>query len=191
MILSKPEIKRRLNSQSLMIDPAPSESRIGPVSINLRLGRKFTRFKDGGLPDHIPHIRVRRSLFDSADLWTHEEEVDTFEIGPQGFVLAQTLERVVMPNDLMGLVEGRSSWARVGLSVHLTAPKIDPGFDGTITLEIANMGPVTVQLVAEEDEPAQLMLMQVTPPLDDADLYGAAEADIFQYQSDPIPRDGG
>ena len=59
-------------------------------------------------------------------------------------MLAQTLERVVMPNDLMGLVEGRSSWARVGLSVHLTAPKIDPGFDGTITLEIANMGPATV-----------------------------------------------
>ena len=74
------------------------------------------------------------------DLWTHEE-VDTFDIEPRGFVLAQTLERVALPNDLMGLVEGRSSWARVGLSVHLTAPKIDPGFNGTITLEIANMGP--------------------------------------------------
>ena len=190
MILYKPEIKRRLASPGLEIDPTPSDSRIGPVSINLRLGRKFTRFVAGGLPDHIPYIRVRPSLFDSEDLWAHEEEANTFEIEPKGFVLAQTLERVVMPNDLMGLVEGRSSWARVGLSVHLTAPKIDPGFDGTITLEIANMGPVTVQIVAEEDEPAQLILMQVTPPLDDVDLYGAAETDIFQYQSDPIPRDG-
>ena len=140
------------------------------------------------MPDHIPVIRVRRSLFDSADLWTHEE-ADTFDIEPRGFVLAQTLERVALPNDLMGLVEGRSSWARVGLSVHLTAPKIDPGFDGTITLEIANMGPATVQLVAEEDEPAQLMLIELSHPLDEADVYGAAESDIFQYQSDPIPRD--
>ena len=73
--------------------------------------------------------------------------------------------------------------------MHLTAPKIDPGFVGTITLEITNMGPATVQLVAGEDEPAQLMLIQLTHPLDDADVYGAAESDIFQYQSDPIPRD--
>ena len=120
-------------------------------------------------------------------MWTHEE-ADNFEIAPGGFVLAQTLERVAMPNDLVGLVEGRSSWARVGLSVHLTAPKIDPGFDGTITLEIANMGPARVQLVAEKDEPAQLMLLALTDPLDDANLYGADEGDIFQYQSDPIPR---
>ena len=158
------------------------------MSINLRLGRKFTRFKEGGLPEHIPAIRVRRSLFTSVDLWTHEEEADTFVIEPRGFVLAQTLERVAMPNDLMGLVEGRSSWARVGLSVHLTAPKIDPGFDGTITLEIANMGPAKVQLVAEDDEPAQLILIKLTDPLDEADVYGAAASDIFQYQSDPIPR---
>ena len=188
MILSKPEIRRRLDSGRLVVDPLPSDSRIGPVSVDLRLGRKFTTFKDGGLPDHIPAIRVRRSLFGSVDLWTHEE-ADTFDIEPRGFVLAQTLERIALPNDLMGLVEGRSSWARVGLSVHLTAPKIDPGFDGTITLEIANMGPATVQLVAEEDEPAQLMLFELREPLDDADMYGADERDIFQYQSDPIPRD--
>ena len=187
MILSKPEIERRLASGRLVIDPAPSDSRIGPVSIDLRLGRKFTTFKDGGLPAHIPAIRVRPSLFGSPDLWTHVER-DTFRIEPRGFVLAHTLERVEMPNDLMGLVEGRSGWVRAGLSVHLTAPKIDPGFNGTITLEIANMGPATVELVAEEDKPAQLMLIELTDPLGDADLYGAGESGIFQYQSDPIPR---
>ena len=46
-----------------------------------------------------------------------------------------------------------------------------------------------MQLVAEEDEPAQLMLFELREPLDAADLYGADESDIFQYQSDPIPRD--
>ena len=63
------------------------------------------------------------------------------------------LETVTMPNDLMGLVEGRSSLARVGLSVHLTAPKIDPGFGGMIALEIANAGPATVRLESQKDWP--------------------------------------
>lgn len=174
----------------MVIDPAPSGSRIGSVSVDLRLGRKFTRFRGGGLPDHISAIRVRPSLFQSEDMWTYME-ADTIDIDPGGFVLAQTLERVAMPNDLVGLVEGRSSWARVGLGVHLTAPKIDPGFNGTITLEITNMGPARVQLVAEEDEPAQLILLALTDPLDDADLYGADGSGAFQYQSDPIPRGGG
>ena len=107
MILSKPEIERRLDSKRLVIDPAPSDSRIGPVSIDLRLGRKFTTFKGGGLPDHIPAICVRPSLFGPPDPWTHVEK-STFRIEPRGFVLAHTLERVEMPNDLMGLVEGRS-----------------------------------------------------------------------------------
>ena len=93
-----------------------------------------------------------------------------------------------MPNDLMGFVEGRSSWARVGLSVHLTAPKIDPGFIGTITLETANIGPKSVKLEAETDEPAQLILMEVSKPLNESDMYGATAGDIFQLQSEPIPR---
>lgn len=75
------------------------------------------------------------------------------------------------------------------MSIHLTAPKIDPGFEGSITLEIANVGKATVQLVAEQDVPAQLMLMRLTTPLGAADVYGADADDTFQYQSDPIPRD--
>ena len=59
-----------------------------------------------------------------------------------------------MPNNLMGLIEGRSSWARTGISVHLAAPKIDPGFDGSITLEMTNHGKVPVELTAGEDAPS-------------------------------------
>ena len=186
MVLSKPEIERYLAGGGLRIDPPPDPSHINQVSVDLRLGRKFTTFK--GLPAHIPHVRVRPSIFESEDLWEHVVDAETFEIKPGAFVLAQTLERVTMPNDLVGFIEGRSSWARVGISIHLTAPKIDPGFEGSITLEIANVGTATVQLVAEHDLPAQLMLMQLTTPLGDTDIYGADGDDIFQYQSDPIPR---
>ena len=188
MVLSKPDIRRCIDQGRLKIDPAPADSRINQVSIDLRLGRKFTVMKE--LPAHVPKIRVKTSLFDSEDSWEHREE-DSFDLHPGAFVLAQTHETVTMPPDLVGLVEGRSSWARVGIGIHMTAPKIDPGFSGTITLEISNMGNMTVELVAEEDEPAQLILLQLTTSLDKADLYGADERDRFQFQSDPIPHGGG
>ncbi len=186
MVLSKPDIERRMEEGGLKIDPAPS--RINQVSVDLRLGRKFTVMKD--MPDHVPSVRVKRSLFESKDLWKHLER-DHFVLEPGEFVVAQTHETVTMPPDLVGLIEGRSSWARAGVGVHMTAPKIDPGFEGTIALEISNAGRMTVDLVAEEDAPAQLILLKLTADLEEADLYGADESDLFQFQSDPIPHGRG
>jgi dCTP deaminase len=109
-------------------------------------------------------------------------------LDPGEFVLAQTLENVLIPNDLVGLVEGRSSWARMGVTIHLTAPKIDPGFHGPITLEMANFTKAPIELRAEFDKPAQLMLIRISTTLADDEVYGCEETDIFQYQVDPIPR---
>jgi len=97
------------------------------------------------------------------------------------------MERVCIPPDLVGLVEGRSSWARVGITIHVTAPKIDPGFNGKITLEMANFGCVPVDLRAGIDEPAQLMLLTISSPLGDLDLYGSSDRDVFQHQTGTIP----
>ena len=98
-----------------------------------------------------------------------------------------TLERIRIPDDVVGLVEGRSSWARVGISIHVTAPKIDPGFDATITLEMYNFGKIAVDLRAGIDQPAQLMLVRVTTPLKEQELYGHGDHDRFQHQTSPIP----
>jgi len=75
----------------------------------------------------------------------------------------------------------------MGITIHLTAPKIDPGFDGPITLEMANFSKVPIELRAEIDKPAQLMLFRISSPLPQADLYGGSDQDAFQYQKDPIP----
>lgn len=64
---------------------------------------------------------------------------DPVTIGPGEFALGTTLERITMPHDLVARVEGRSSIGRLGLTVHVTAGFIDPGFEGQITLEIANL----------------------------------------------------
>jgi dCTP deaminase len=185
LLLSKPDILAYLHNGKLRFDPAVSEDRVTQVSVDLKLGRKFTTFKKP--PGYLPCINVDKSLWESADLWEHRES-DTFRLEPGGFVLAQTLERVSIPSDLVGFVEGRSSWARIGVTIHLTAPKIDPGFNAAITLEMANLGNVAVELRAEIDEPAQLMFFRVSTPVAEADLYGTSEKDTFQGQSDPIPR---
>lgn len=155
------------------------------VSIDLLLGRRFTTFKKP--PGYLTSVHMDPSLWESEDLWNHEE-VDKFLLEPGRFVLAQTLEQVHMPNTLMGLVEGRSSFARIGISVHVTAPKIDPGFNGHITLEMANFGQITVELRAMRDMPAQLLLVRTTTSLSESELYGTDPTDVFQKQTEPIPR---
>jgi dCTP deaminase len=183
-MLSRPDILRYLREGTLKIDPPIAEEQVAQVSIDLRLGRKFTIFKEP--PQFLPAIQIDPSLWASADLWEHFEQ-DTFRLHPNQFVLAQTLERVCIPPDLVGLVEGRSSWARVGITIHVTAPKIDPGFDAPITLEMANFGRVAVDLRAGIDKPAQLMLLRLSTPIIAEELYGTGPQDTFQGQTDPIP----
>jgi len=142
LLLSKPDILSYLNEGKLRFDPPVPEARVAQVSVDLKLGRRFTTLKEP--PGYLPCIRVDKSLWESADLWNHFEQ-ETFRLEPGGFVLAQTLERVYIPPDLVGFVEGRSSWARIGVTIHVTAPKIDPGFNAAITLEMANFGKSTIE----------------------------------------------
>lgn len=184
MVLSRPDILTYLKEGKLKFTPEIRLEQVAQVSIDLHLGRKFTEFKEP--PGYIPSIKVDPSVFKSLDLWEHHEQ-DEYLLKPGNFVLAQTLERVHMPNDLVGLVEGRSSWARLGVTIHLTAPKIDPGFDATITLEMTNLGRVPVLLCGGIDKPAQLMLFRISEALPASELYGAGPEDMFQGQDTPIP----
>ena len=63
---------------------------------------------------------------------------DSYKLKPNEFILGSTLERVNVPYDLMGRVEGKSSIARLGVTIHITAGFIDAGFNGNVTLEIYN-----------------------------------------------------
>lgn len=174
-----------MKSGRIKFTPVVDESRVDQVSVDLKLGYKFTILKKP--PDYISAVRVDKSIWAADDLWEDLEQ-ERFVLKPQGFVLAQTLERVTLPGDLAGLVEGRSSWGRLGITVHVTAPKIDPGYDNHITLEMCNFGQATVELVAEEDMPAQLMFLQVSQPLGKDEQYGRKESDIFQRHASPRPR---
>lgn len=67
-------------------------------------------------------------------------EDDYFLLPPHELWLGETSEWVNIPAGVAAKVEGRSSWGRLGLMTHITAGFIDPGFRGTITLELYNVG---------------------------------------------------
>lgn len=82
-------------------------------------------------------------------------------------MLWQTLEIVGTPEENAGLIcfiDGKSTRARTGLIVHLTAPTIHAGWSGKITLEIANLGPFDLKMKEFEDVVAQLTVATITSP---------------------------
>jgi dCTP deaminase len=186
LLLSRRDILTQIRRGRLRFDPKITESQVSQVSVDLHIGRRFSKFKDIDQISCITAVRVDPSIWGALDIW-EETEAESFVIRPREFVLAQTLESVHMPNDLGGLIEGRSRYARLGIGMHVTAPKIDPGFEGVIALEVFNNGSLPIELVAGKDTPAQLMLFKLSRPLTEKELYGAGEEDIFQGQATPIP----
>jgi dCTP deaminase len=136
------------------------------------------------------------SAIADAGLWKEktlrrEDELgktETYTVESGEFILAQTYERIWVPRHLVAAVEGRSSYARAGLSMHLTAPWLQPGWNGLLTLEIFNSGPLTIELTPTIDRPCQLTFFQLTSEVPEEIAYGTRPTDAFQGQSNPIAK---
>jgi dCTP deaminase len=126
MYLSDGDIQRRLPGLFLNWQDIHQEQ-VQPASIDLRLASTMYRIGPG---EH--------------ELTEHEARMSSYYLVPGVFYLAATIEVLMMPDDLLARVDGRSSWGRAGLRVHSTAGFIDPGFRGSITLEIDVIRPVQV-----------------------------------------------
>ena len=142
-ILSDRDIKKYLEEGKIAIEPLEDEKQIQPSSVDMRLGDEFKVFK----VVRKPYIDPK----DPEDLASYMEsttvpEGEAFIIHPNEFALATTYEYVKLPDDIVARVEGRSSMGRLGVTMHVTAGFIDPGFEGRITLEISNIGAMPVAL---------------------------------------------
>jgi dCTP deaminase len=196
MILSQPEIREAVKSGEIKFDPPLEESQWGEASINLRLGNKFTKLKNA---KGFTFCMAKGGIAAIAEsgLW-HEDEIPIepdgfgkrhgYRLESREFILALTYEHIWMPRNLIGMVEGRSSYARTGLSMHQTAPWIQPGWDGHITLEIHNNGPWEVELMPVDDKPCQLTFHQLTSELEEELAYGSRKTDVFQSQTSALPK---
>lgn len=152
MILTDREIQIAIERKLIQITPPPDELAYSSTSVDLKLDPSITRFKPN--PSYLPRaidVTHRDYDYDTA----LEELSTTAPIGAQGFdlppkelVLGWTAEYINIPTDarLAARVEGKSSLARIGIGVHLTAPTIHAGFKGQIRLEIINHGPVPIIL---------------------------------------------
>jgi deoxycytidine triphosphate deaminase len=149
-VLNKKEILKRLKSddsnQRLIITPILDEkNQLDGPGVDLRLSNQFTIFR----MENISHINVGDTREFKIGKVQREVVIPfgkTLILHPKTLVLGSTLEYVAMPKDLVGTLEGRSSWARLGLLI-ATACAIDPGFKGCITLELSNLGNLPLYLI--------------------------------------------
>ena len=72
---------------------------------------------------------------------------EPFVLHPGEFVLGTTIERIVLPDDIVARLEGKSSLGRLGLLIHSTAGYVDPGWDGRLTLELSNVANLPILLM--------------------------------------------
>jgi len=144
MILSDIDIKKQLDRGRLAIEPMPDLAvALGPVSVDLKLGNQFMVYKR----TEQPYIDVKDAqTFEDLTELINKEDDEAFTIHPGEFVLANTKESVTLPNDIAGRLEGRSSLGRLGIVIHSTAGKFDPGWKGKLVLEMSNIGAVPVKV---------------------------------------------
>jgi len=184
MILNDKEI-RRLGPD--MLDPfEPGSVRKGVISYgvssfgyDIRVGHKFQIFT----PNPFKTNAVDPKNFDNALL----RKVDTDEatdgaicIPPNSYALGMSMEYFHMPVDVMGLVVGKSTYARCGIIVNVTP--LEPGWEGFVTIEISNSTPLPAKIYAEEGIAQVLFFKGKTPMTNYADKKGK-----YQGQTDITP----
>jgi dCTP deaminase len=169
MILSDRAIKRVVEEGHVDIDPYDPKF-VQPNSYDLHLSKWFRAFP----PGHI--IDVKSSMPQ-----TLLYERPSLVLAPREFLLASTMQRVRVPNFLCGRLEGKSSLGRLGLVVHSTAGFIDSGFNGYITLEIANLNSLPIRIYAGMPI-AQISFLMTSTPVDS--VYGEVEGSKYQGQEE-------
>jgi dCTP deaminase len=139
-VLSDGTIRQLVSDGRITVDPW-DPTLVQPASVDLRLGDSFRVFHN----HRAPAIDLRRPPENlTEEVIVRGEE--SFVIHPGEFCLGRTLEWVELPDDIVARIEGKSSLGRLGLIVHATAGFCDPGWKGTLTLELNNLTRVPIKL---------------------------------------------
>lgn len=179
MILSDRTLREQISAGRILIEPFDDDL-VQPSSIDVRISNLFRVFRN-----HTAGVIDVKT--DTSDM-TEMVEIPAdgvFMLHPGEFVLGSTLERIAVPEDLVARIEGKSSLGRLGLLIHSTAGFIDAGFDGHVTLELANVASLPITLYPGM-KIGQVSFMQMTTPADRP--YGSgARGSKYQGQRGPTP----
>ncbi len=151
MMLSDREILDAVYNGRIGVRPEPYNQAYQPASLDIKLGDV----------DKAPC---------ECHVCTEDGEL-RWRIMPGEFILASTIDYILLPDDIAARVEGKSSLGRLGLAVHITAGFIDPGFKGQVTLELKNLGNEEIML-RRGQYVAQLSFYQLSSPA--SRPYGSA-----------------
>lgn len=187
MILTDRQIRKAIQDGHLLIEPKPEDDQFSPTALDLHIGDDFRQFQpklygtkgvqvsfdldEVQIPDPAPYMEPLPA-----------ESNGTVILRPKQFVIATTLERLALPSHgkLAARVEGRSRFARLGLVIHMTAPTIHNSFQGKITLEIMNHGPISLRVTPRVTRLCQLIFERVE------EIPGAELVSPFQGQQGPL-----
>ena len=179
MILSDRTIKKEIAAGRIVIEPY-EEAAVQPSSVDLRLDHRFIVFRN----HTFSHIDVKANLEELTDMVEASDD-DPFILHPGEFVLGSTAERVAIPADLVGRIEGKSSLGRLGLLIHTTAGFVDAGWDGQLTLEFSNVASLPITLYPGM-KIGQISFIQMTTDADNP--YGSGSlGSKYQGQQGPRP----
>ena len=149
MRLCDKDIYQYLLDGKIKISPKPDYADISGVTVDITLGNKFRVFEEHNAP-YIdlsgPKAQVQEALNTvmSDEILIADDKA--FFLHPGELALAVTQESITLPANIVGWLDGRSSLARLGLMVHVTAHRIDPGWSGNIVLEFFNSGKLPLAL---------------------------------------------
>jgi dCTP deaminase len=179
VILSDRSIREALEAGTIVIDPL-LEGGVQPSSVDLRIDRYFRVFRN----DTTPFIDPKQAQEDLTEL-VEVGNGKAFILHPGEFVLASTLERVQLPDDVAARLEGKSSLGRLGLLTHSTAGFVDAGWDGHLTLELSNVANLPIAIYPGM-RIGQISFLQMTSAAEAP--YGSdAARSKYQGQKGPTP----
>lgn len=138
-VLTRETILKEINEGTIEIEPF-QEDQVGPGSIDLRLGNEFRVFKK------LRNACVVEESISVEGLTERLNAEESFTLMPGETVLGMTRERIKLPANICGWLEGRSRFARMGLVIHMTAGFVQPGIDNRQVLEIGNLAPFPLVL---------------------------------------------
>jgi dCTP deaminase len=144
MVLSDRHIRKFLEEGRIKVTPKPNlEKQLGPCTIDFHLDNIFKIFDHSKYPFIDPQNPDLSSKL-MKEIRINDEK--PFIMRPGEFVLTTTKEELILPDDLIGRLEGRSSLGRLGIIVHSTAARFDPGWIGKPVMELGNIGVMPVAL---------------------------------------------
>ena len=179
MILSDRSIREALAARRIVVEPLDDRD-VQPSSVDLRLDKYFRVFRN----DTTPFIDPKEPQEDLTEI-VEMTENNAFILHPGEFVLGSTVERVVLPDDLVARLEGKSSLGRLGLLIHSTAGFVDAGWDGHLTLELSNVANLPIALYPGM-KIGQISFFEMTTAAEHP--YGSTEKrSKYQGQRGPTP----